>query len=96
MIIKRFLLLVLLAFTAGSFLFAAEENAGEEDFSDLPIFEADEGLTITASPETTQQMRVVTDEDIRRSGAADIASLLEQILNLPVTRHGPYGNAGNV
>ncbi len=97
MSIRVFLLLMTIVLSAGSPLFSAESSTGGDmDFDDLPVFADDEGITITASPETTQQMRTVTAEEIQRIGAADLASLLEQTLDLPVTRNGPYGNTANV
>lgn len=80
-------------------LFAQEapvENgstANNEGFfdEDLPLMEGEE-LTITASPETTQQMKVVTKEEIDQVQAADLATLLQEALGLGITRYGGYGN----
>ncbi|MCL2271097.1 MAG: TonB-dependent receptor, partial [Treponema sp.] len=56
------------------------------------FFEDDTGITIVASPQTSQQMAVIAKEEIENSNAADIAALLQDTLNLNVTRYGTYGN----
>jgi vitamin B12 transporter len=70
------------------------DTAGEDIFSDDDIFsmEEDEGITVTASPETTQQKATVTREEIARHHAPDMAALLQEILDMGVTRYGAYGN----
>jgi vitamin B12 transporter len=57
---------------------------------------ADEGITVTASPETTQQMKTLTKEDIENAHAPDLAVLLSEILDLGVTRYGPYGSQTDI
>jgi vitamin B12 transporter len=79
--------------------FAAEDPAGgQEDFykDDPPLMEEDEGITVTGTPETTQQMTVITREEIERFHAPDLASLLQDALGLGFTRYGPYGNRTEV
>ncbi|GHV77662.1 hypothetical protein AGMMS49942_24830 [Spirochaetia bacterium] len=66
-------------------------NAEEAEDDTLPLMEG-EGLTVTGSAETTQQMKVVTKEEIERRNASDLATLLQETLNLGVTRYGGYGN----
>lgn len=51
-----------------------------------------EGITVTASPETTQQVKTITREEIENTHAPDLAVLLQETLDLGVTRYGPYGN----
>jgi vitamin B12 transporter len=69
----------------------------EEDFADeFPLMEDDGGITIVGTPETTQQMQSITKEDIEKIHAPDLPALLEQILNLSVTRNGPYGNTADI
>jgi vitamin B12 transporter len=65
----------------------------EEFFDDEFLFMEDStGITVTASPETTQQMKVVTKEEIDRTHAPDLATLLQETLGLGFTSYGPYGN----
>ncbi|MDR0590108.1 MAG: TonB-dependent receptor [Spirochaetaceae bacterium] len=75
-------------------LFPQEAVEGEEDFFGDTAFllEDQEGITVTASPETTQQVTVITREEIENAHAPDLAALLQETLNLGVTRYGPYGN----
>jgi vitamin B12 transporter len=75
----------------------ADGNPEEDGFSDdeLLLME-DEGITFVGTPETTQQMKTITREEIERANAPDVAALLEQVLDLPVTRYGGYGNAAGV
>jgi vitamin B12 transporter len=99
---KRFMVAVLLLTVNISFLPALDEEAGtdsdtaddfhDEDFDDYLDFGGDAGLTVTASQETTQQMEVITGEDIERRHAPDLATLLEEALDMGITRYGAYGN----
>jgi outer membrane cobalamin receptor len=59
-------------------------------------FTEDEGITVTESPQTTQQMRIIDKEEIERHNAADLADLLNETLNLGLTRYGSYGNMANI
>jgi outer membrane cobalamin receptor len=52
----------------------------------------EEGLTLTATPETTQQMTVIKREEIEKRNARDLAALLEDALDMSVTRYGGYGS----
>jgi vitamin B12 transporter len=75
----------------------AEDPETEEDFpGEEALIMEGEGLTVVGTPETTQQMRILTKEEIDRVHAPDLASLLEQTLDLPVTRYGPYGNVAGI
>ncbi|MDR1318756.1 MAG: TonB-dependent receptor, partial [Treponema sp.] len=70
------------------------DNAELDD--DYPDFgEADE-LVLSAAPETTAQVKTVTREQIDRAAAADIPTLLEEVLDVGITRHGAYGNSSDV
>jgi vitamin B12 transporter len=84
---------VLLFFVLNAaFLFSQTIDEGE-DFSDedLLIMEG-AGITVLGTPETTQQMEVITQEDIARLQAPDLATLLEEALDMGITRYGAYGN----
>jgi outer membrane cobalamin receptor len=71
----------------------AQETGASDDGNDYLDFGGDrEGVTLTGAPETTQQMTVISREEIERRNALDIAMLLEDALDLSVTRYGGYGN----
>jgi vitamin B12 transporter len=70
-----------------------DEYAGDEYADDAYV---DEEITFTGTVETTQQMEVVTREEIEKAHAPDIPALLEQTLGLAVTRYGPYGNTADI
>ena len=82
----------------GAFLISApvfsQENGAQEgfDLEDLPDFGEDAGVTLVETPETTQQMIVIEREEIERRNARDLAALLEETLDMSVTRYGGYGN----
>jgi vitamin B12 transporter len=84
---------VVLLFLLLSFSLAAQENDFAEDgfYDELPVMEA-AGVTVVGTPETTQQMAVVEKEDIERRQAPDLATLLEETLDMGITRYGGYGN----
>jgi vitamin B12 transporter len=62
---------------------------------DLFFFESD-GIVIVGTVQTSQQMAVVEREEIERRGAADLANLLHETLNLNIVRHGGYGNQAGI
>jgi vitamin B12 transporter len=68
--------------------------AQEDDFDPegLPDFGEDEGVTLVGTPETTQQMTVIEREEIERRNPRDLTTLLEDALDMSVTRYGGYGN----
>ncbi|MDR1287630.1 MAG: TonB-dependent receptor [Treponema sp.] len=78
-------------------LYPGEGQETEDDFSgdELPFME-DEGITITGTRETTQQIRTIGREDIERLHAPDLPALLEQALNLVSVRYGPYGSQADI
>jgi vitamin B12 transporter len=67
-------------------------ESGEDPGGYFDFGSDDEGITVTGTPETTQQMTVITREEIERRNARDLASLLEETLDMSVTRYGGYGN----
>ncbi|MDR1908792.1 MAG: TonB-dependent receptor [Spirochaetaceae bacterium] len=69
----------------------AQEGERVPPGEDALYLEAEE-LTVVASPETTQQIAEVSRDEIERRNAADLASLLQEALNLGITRYGAYGN----
>jgi outer membrane cobalamin receptor len=97
--IKKWLFLALLcrlclslpAQEAGDADTAADTDAAEDD-AYLDFGGDEEGITITGAPETTQQMTVITRDEIERRNARDLSTLLEDALDMSVTRYGGYGN----
>jgi vitamin B12 transporter len=73
---------------------SAEETDSDYDglWEEYPDFGQDAGVTFTGAPETTQQMRVITRDEIEKRNARDLATLLEDALDMSVTRYGGYGN----
>jgi vitamin B12 transporter len=65
-------------------------NDGDDDFWDFG--DAPREITVTGTPETTQQMTVIDKETIEKSAARDLATLLEEELDMSVVRYGGYGN----
>jgi vitamin B12 transporter len=89
----RRLIALLFANCSLLFVLAAQENdfAGDGFYDELPVMEA-MGVTVVGTPETTQQMATVEKEDIERRLAPDLATLLEETLDMGITRYGGYGN----
>jgi outer membrane cobalamin receptor len=71
---------------------AAEEGESFDQDSYFDFGADDEGTVVTGTPETTQQMKVITREEIEKRNAQDLAMLLEDALDMSVTRYGGYGN----
>ena len=71
----------------------AEKEENEEDLFDYEyLFTEGSELTVVSSSNTTQQMETIYREDIEKTHAADLPSLLKETLDLVVTSYGPYGN----
>jgi vitamin B12 transporter len=78
-------------------LYPGEAQETEDDFLDAEFsFTEDEGLTITGTRETTQQIRTIGREEIEALHAPDLPSLLEQALNIGSVRYGPYGSQADI
>jgi vitamin B12 transporter len=78
-------------------LFSQENGETEEDtFDDEILLMEGEGITVTESPETTQQMKVVTKDDIDRLHAPDLATLLQEALDLGRATYGAYGMMSDI
>jgi vitamin B12 transporter len=65
----------------------------EDDFFD---FGEDQGITVTGTRKTTVQEKVVLKEEIDRIAAPDLPTLLEEALDINITRHGAYGNSSDI
>jgi len=74
------------------FFICISANSQELSNDDELYFTEEEGITITGTAQTTQQMTVIEKDEIERRNAPDIAALLQDTLNLNVTRYGTYGN----
>jgi len=55
-------------------------------------FYEEEGITVTGTAQTTQQISVIKKDEIERRNAPDIAALLQETLGLNITRYGTYGS----
>jgi vitamin B12 transporter len=66
----------------------SQENDG--DFSDFG--ESPRDISISGTAETTQQMTIIDKETIEKSGARDLAALLEEEIDMSVIRYGGYGS----
>jgi vitamin B12 transporter len=71
---------------------SAQETDDENDDDYRDFGDAPRDITVTGTPETTQQMTIIDKEAIEKSGARDLASLLEEELDMSITRYGGYGN----
>jgi vitamin B12 transporter len=73
----------------------AQETDDDAFDEDIPLMEG-EGIAVIASLETTQQMEVVTRDEIERRNAPDIVTLLQEVLDLGLTRYGGHGNEASI
>ena len=60
------------------------------------IFADNEGLVITGTMQTTQQIETVERGQIENSGANDIVTVLQETLGLNIVRYGAYGNQAGI
>jgi outer membrane receptor protein involved in Fe transport len=86
----------------------AEAGGGAQNEDDFSIIMEGRGLTISGerskkgelpvlgTEETTQQIEVIEREEIEKRQAPDIAALLEEALDLSITREGAYGNKAGI
>ena len=73
--------------------FDEEESEFFDDEYDYDDYgESPNTINIVGTPETTQQMAVIDREAIEKSAARDLASLLEEEINMSVSGYGGYGN----
>jgi vitamin B12 transporter len=86
---------LLVLFLAAGGVFSQEMEA--DDDWNYPDFGEGAELVITAdTPETTAQVQVIGKDEIERITAPDIPTLLEEALDIGVTRRGAYGNSSDV
>jgi len=62
-----------------------------EKDDELSFYE-EEGITVTGTVQTTQQISVIKKDEIERRNAPDVATLLQETLALNITRYGTYGS----
>jgi len=84
---KFFPALVLLIFSLFFPHSVQGQNAGDDELS----FSEEEGITVTGTRQTSQQMAVIEKDEIERRNAPDIATLLQETLNINITRYGTHG-----
>jgi vitamin B12 transporter len=70
-----------------------DESEGFDEFED---FGEDSGITVIGTPETTSPQTVITREEIERRQAPDLATLLEESLDISITTRGAYGNESQI
>jgi vitamin B12 transporter len=72
--------------------FLNKAECQDSEWDDELLFFEEESIIITGTLQTSQQMVVIEKEQIERSNAADLAVLLQETLNLNITRYGTYGS----
>jgi vitamin B12 transporter len=78
-------------------LFLPAGAHGQSDDDDFVLeFDEEFGITVAGTRQTTQQMAVISREDIEQQGAQDLASLLQDTLSLNIARYGPYGSQTSI
>jgi vitamin B12 transporter len=78
------------------FFLNGQERERDSSDDEFLAMEDEQGITVVGTPETTQEKKVVTKEEIDRIQAPDLATLLQETLNLGVTRYGVYGNMTDI
>jgi len=86
---KFFPVLVLLIFSLCFPIYVKGQDAEWEN--ELSFYD-EEGITVTGTVQTSQQMSVIDKDEIERRNAPDVATLLQETLGLNITRYGTYGN----
>jgi vitamin B12 transporter len=77
-------------------MFAVMADAQDTPEDDEFFFSDDEGVTVTGTVQTSQQMAIIEKDEIEKRGASDIANLLQEALNLSVNRYGTHGNQAGI
>jgi vitamin B12 transporter len=85
---KIFPVLVLLIF---SLCFPIDLKGQDIESENELYFSNEEGITVTGTVQTSQQMSIIEKDEIERHNAPDIATLLQETLGLNITRYGTYG-----
>jgi vitamin B12 transporter len=85
-----------ITFFTPDFLFAEDADASSFDEDEFADFGEDSGITFTESPGTTAQVKTIGRDAIEKIAAPDIPTLLEEALDIGITRHGAYGNSSDI
>jgi vitamin B12 transporter len=72
------------------------ESDGVDSRSDYLDFGEDDGITVTETVSTTAQAKTVSKDEIERMAAPDLPTLLEEALDINITRRGAYGNTADI
>jgi outer membrane cobalamin receptor len=78
----------------GSAVFAQEDSAVFDD--DALLLEDEKGITVTGMQETTQEVRIITKEEITKANTNNMTTLLQETLNAGSTSYGGYGNKSGI
>ena len=89
-------LLLLLFIFFLSAVYSQDLYPSDESIEDFTIIENEKGLTIVGTVETSQQMEIIGKEEIEKHNTADLATLLQESLNLSFTRYGGRGSIANI
>jgi len=87
--VRKVILLILIIF---SFPLPAFPQNLDEELS----FAEEDGITVTGTLQTSQQIFVIEKEEIENLNAPDLAVLLQESNNLNITRYGAYGSSALV
>ncbi|MDR2053174.1 MAG: TonB-dependent receptor [Treponema sp.] len=71
-------------------------EAGWEPDDDYRDSGEDEGIVVTGTRDTASQVKVISKDEIDRIAAPDLPALLEEALDINVTRYGAYGNSSDI
>jgi vitamin B12 transporter len=56
----------------------------------------DEGIVVTETRDTASQVKLISKDEIDRIAAPDLPTLLEEALDINITRYGAYGNSSDI
>lgn len=76
------------------FIFILTSPLFAQDMSDDGelLFTDNEGITVVGTVQASQQMAVVEKDKIEKSSTPDVATLLQETLDVNITRYGAYGS----
>jgi len=89
---RKVIAIIFLVFLFSLCPLVGQESGGEGYDDSLDFGESPKDITIVGTPKTTQQMTVIDKETIEKSGARDLAALLEEEIDMSIVRYGGYGN----
>jgi len=92
MLVKYILLLLFITVFIQFPVFAQDLDEDDISLDDALIFIEEDGITVTGTLPSSQKITVIRKDEIENRNASDIAALLQETLNLNITRYGTYGN----